>query len=130
MKPTDETPPLWERQAWESVASFEYFHRYYLSQTGLRSVSEAYRRWEADNKKGGIEGAKNKKGVTARPSNGFSRISTAKNMRGQLVHPDAVGWEVRAKAWDDHLAALDRERWTRRRAEWADNGYPPTYLLT
>jgi hypothetical protein len=129
MRQAEEKTPLWERQSWESATSFSYFHTYYLSQPPLRSVADAYRKWEADSKKGDSGGAKNKKGQTVRPSNGFSRLAQAKNASGELVHPDAVGWEVRARAWDDHLAAIDRERWAKRRAEWAEQEWDTSQKL-
>ncbi len=100
---TDEHNP-WERQPWDTSASFQAF-RVYLEQEAPRSVVEAYRQ------KTGKEKAK----VSQAPG-GWNNWAGGKDYKGDPI-PDALPWAKRAEAWDDHLAEQDILKWEQRRAE-------------
>lgn len=100
--------PLWERQEWDSRASFNYFHKYYLSQIAPRSLNKAYRMARSDK---GIKEASNKHAPGA-----WKNWHTAKNYSGKSIK-GAVGWLDRANAWDDHCAKHDIDQWEKRRKE-------------
>ena len=100
---TDDLNP-WERQSWDTSASFQAF-RVYLEQEAPRSVVEAYRQ------KTGKEKAK----VSQAPG-GWNNWAGGKDYKGDPI-PNALTWAKRAEAWDDYLAAQDALRWEQRRAE-------------
>jgi len=98
--------PLWERQPWDTAASFDRFHRFYLPQERPRSVVEAYRRYRQTT---GKDPAK----IRQAPG-GWNNWAAGRDSKGQPIE-GAKTWEQRAQAYDDHLAKLDRERWEARR---------------
>lgn len=111
---------LWERQTWDTAASFRSFN-YYLAQKPPRSVDESYRLWLAD------------KYPHKRPINATKRAAKAWRAwsRGQtpkgIPIPDTKTWQQRAAAYDDYLAALDRQLWESRRLQvkeddWRQSG--------
>lgn len=97
---------LWERQEWDSRASFQYFHTYYLSQIAPRSLDKAYRNYRED--KGEKPGSK--KDATPAWRNWFQ----AKNYSGKKIK-NAVGWTGRAEAFDDWCAENNIDQWIERR---------------
>lgn len=86
---------IWERQEFDTEASFNAFHKYYLSQEPPRSVDEAYRRWYANRHGAGTEQGRIAPGI----------------WRGWAWPKDNPSWGNRAQAFDDHLAALQRAKW-------------------
>lgn len=103
--------PLWERQPWDTAASFDRFHRFYLPQERPRALDEAYHDYLAE-RRGLQKGAKE---VTSKRAPGqWQRWFRAQDGAGQPID-GAKSWEQRAQAYDDHLAELDRERWEARR---------------
>lgn len=103
---TDETPRPWERQPYDTQASWVYF-QLYQEQDPPRSVLVAYRKWRR--REGVNEAAPPKK-----LPGSWSNLSAGKTRRGDPI-PGAMTWEQRALAWDDHLAALERQKWAERR---------------
>ena len=103
--------PLWERQPWDTAASFDRFHRFYLSQERPRALDEAYRDYLAE-RRGLQKGAKEV--ASKRAPGQWQRWFRAQDGGGQPID-GAKTWEQRAQAYDDHLAQLDRERWEARR---------------
>jgi len=101
--------PLWERQPWDTDASFAKFHAYYLAQDAPRSLNEAYRRYRLQ--QGSRRVASD--GPIYAPGS-WQQWYRGQNTKGE-VKPGAVGWDERARAWDNHQAQLDRERWEARR---------------
>ncbi len=101
--------PLWERQPWDTTASFDRFHRFYLPQERPRSLNEAYRRYRSE--KGQKEARPD---ATLEAPGSWRRWFRAQDGAGQPID-GAKTWEQRAQAYDDHLAQLDRERWEARR---------------
>lgn len=97
---------LWERQSWDTQASFSRFHKYYLSQASPRSLNKAYRRYRTDT------GQKQdrKKEASAAWRNWFR----GKNYRGKGI-TGAIGWAKRATAFDDYCAQHDVDKWIERR---------------
>ncbi len=105
--------PLWERQPWDTPASFDRFQRYYLSQSPPRSLDEAYRRYRAE-RPGPQTGCK--PATIGRAPGSWRRWARGQDGQRQPI-PGAATWEARALAWDDHQAALERQRWETRRRE-------------
>jgi len=103
-------PQLWERQAWETPAMFRAFHEYYLPQRPPRSVDEAYRTWWQKPERS-YEQARKKVATGA-----WRAWSRGQKSNGVPI-PDSIPWTKRAQAFDDHLAALDRQKWEDRRLE-------------
>ena len=110
--------PLWERQPWDTSASFDRFVRFYLPQTPLRSVEAAYRAYYVE-----------KRGLTAGETpvekaapGSWQRWSRGQDIRGQAID-GAKSWADRAQAYDDHLAALERTKWEKRRAKIVERDY-------
>ncbi len=106
--------PLWERQAWDTQASFNHFHRYYLSQEPPRSVGKAFRNMRAD------KGIKEDKQKGAPGS--WRNWSQAKNRKDKKIK-NAIGWSERAMAYDDFLASQDVDEWVERRNEIRQQDY-------
>lgn len=102
--------PLWERQPWDTPASWEKFHTYYLAQAPPRSLNEAYRRYRTE--QGQTQASP---GAPEAPGS-WRRWYRAQDGHGQPI-PGAAPWNERAQAWDDHLAAQDRQRWDARRRD-------------
>ena len=90
----------WERQTWDTDASFAAFQAYLRT----RSVPEAYRQ------KPGKSQAKQAPGV-------WNNWAAAKNAKGKLI-PGALTWKQRAAAWDDHLARQERQGEEEERRRW------------
>ncbi len=97
---------LWERQKWDTPASFKAFARY-LSQEVPRTVNKA---WRDSEKAGGKEVVK--KNANSR----WRNWSNAINRKGKKFK-GAYTWLERANAYDDYQAWLDRDVWEKRRAE-------------
>ena len=106
---------LWERQPWDTDASYAAFALYYFSQKPPRSVNEAYRT------KNPIRVAKGQQDARNAPSN-WRRWSTGKDPKNRqkyyiLQHDDGTqetkivpSWADRAQAFDDHQLKLAREK--------------------
>jgi hypothetical protein len=95
-------PKLWERQSWDTDTSYERFLTFYLPQDVPRSLDAAYRAFK------GLH--KGDKGVTKFPRaprvwrNWYAgKDNTAKPISR------AVGWDIRAKAWDAERHAKQLE---------------------
>jgi len=100
--------PLWERQAWDTAASFKAFRTWLLQEQRPRSLDAAYRQqvgreWYAG-------------GTRIRASDTWRRWYQAKGKDGERI-PGARTWEERARAYDDHLAEQERLKWEARRRE-------------
>jgi len=98
--------PLWERQPWDTAASFKVFQLWLQQEQRPRSLDAAYRshvgrEWYAN-------------GTRIRASDACRRWYQGRDKDGQPID-GAKTWEQRAQAYDDHLAQLDRERWEARR---------------
>ncbi len=98
---------VWERQSWDTPASFAAFHDHYLPQMAPRSLLKAFNR--ARREKGIKRAAKSLPGNWGRWSLGF-------NPKGKKIK-NSIKWAARANAWDDHLANLDIDTWAARRKE-------------
>ncbi len=96
---------LWERQPWDSDASFACFQIWLLQDERPRSLDAAYRVYV------GRERYAN--GTLIRASDHARRWYQAKNGKGEPI-PNAKTWPERAAAYDDHLAEQDRLRWEQR----------------
>lgn len=97
---------LWERQKWDTQASYKYFHTYYLSQTPPRSVGKAFRKMRADK---GI-----KEGKQKGASGSWRNWAQAKNRKSKKIK-GAIKWSERAKAYDDFMFEQNRDEWEERR---------------
>jgi hypothetical protein len=95
----------YERQPYDTPAAWAYF-QLYLEQDPPRSINEAYRVWLAR------KGRKLARKIGAPGS--WRNLSTGKAPSGNPL-PGALTWAERAAAWDDHLAALERNKWVERR---------------
>jgi len=113
-----DAPQLWERQPWDTPTSFKVLQRWLL-QTRPRSLDAAYREHV-----GRDYYASGRKIVASDTCRYWYQGRSPKGERlfdnGQPVPT----WQDRARAYDDHLAALDRERWEQRQrelreADWA-----------
>lgn len=100
-----EQAALWERQSWDTDASFACFQIWLLQDARPRSLDAAYREYV------GRERYAN--GTLIRASDHARRWYQAKNGKGRPIE-GAKTWEARAAAYDDHLAAQDRQRWEQR----------------
>jgi hypothetical protein len=103
--------PLWERQPWDSTASFAAFQLWLLQAERPRSLDAAYRVHV------GRESYAN--GTLLRASNAWRRWYQGRDPKGERrLHAGrpVPTWSDRAQAYDDHLADLDRARWEQRRA--------------
>lgn len=99
---------LWERQEWDTQVGFKYFHTYYLSQVGRRSLNKAYR----DNRT--EIGQKPDRDLEA-PS-AWRNWFQARNYSGKKIKR-AVTWTKRAEAFDDYCAEHNIDQWVKRREE-------------
>ena len=97
----------WERQPYDTPASWVYF-QIYLELDPPRSINEAYRIYRA---------RKGKKTARNQGAPGHWReLAAGKDWNGQPID-GALTWADRAAAWEDHLAALERQKWVKRRLE-------------
>jgi len=110
----EEERPFWERQPWDTQASFERFHRFYLAQESPRSLNEAYRRYRSET------GQKPARGIEAPGS--WRQWFRGQNSGGKRI-PGALTWEERADAYDDHVAERERRRWESRRRGIREEDY-------
>lgn len=92
----------WERQSWDTAASYRAFHDFYLLQDPPRLIDAAFRGYRDE-----PEGSK-------RTANAYFRRWARGHGSDDKPIKGAIPWEARAAAWDDHLRALDREMWERR----------------
>ncbi len=104
---------LWERQKWDTQASFKAFHKFYLSQDAPRTVNRGYQDHQKSIGKKQVK--KNAPGRWRNWSNGLTL--KGKKIRG------AYTWLDRANAYDDYQAWLDRDVWEKRRAELREKEY-------
>jgi hypothetical protein len=101
---TDEPKP-WERQPYDTQASWTYF-QLYLEQDPPRSALAAYRKYRSQK---GLNEA-----VVKHLPGSWRNMAVGKTNSGNPI-PNAMTWEYRALAWDDHLATLERLKWVERR---------------
>lgn len=99
---------LWERQPWDTDASFACFQIWLLQDERPRSLDAAYRTYV------GRERYAN--GTLIRASDHARRWYQAKNGKGQPI-AGAKTWTERAAVYDDHLAKQDRLKWEQRHRE-------------
>ena len=97
---------LWERQEWDTQTSFNYFHTYYLSQMGGRSLNKAYRDYRLH-----IGDKPDMK--TVAPS-AWRNWFKAMNYSGKKIK-GAATWEKRAEAFDDYCAENNIDQWVKRK---------------
>lgn len=97
---------LWERQEWDTGASFKAFHNYYLPQFPPRSLVKAYKIYRES--KGADKGKIKQASGTWRKW-AVGRNSADKKIRG------SIAWKKRAAALDDYFAAQDIDKWEERR---------------
>lgn len=100
--------PLWERQDWDTDASFAAFQLWLLQEDRPRSLDAAYRL------KVGRESYTG--GTQIRASDTWRLWFQARDKTGQPI-AEAVTWTARAKAWDDHLAEVERQKWAERQSQ-------------
>ena len=108
-----EDKTLWERQPWENQTSWALF-QHYLNLEAPRTLTRAYALYRAA--RGLKEAAK--KDVPG----SYRNLAQGKRGNGDEI-PGSVTFEVRAMAFDDHVAALEREKWIKRKlalreSEW------------
>jgi hypothetical protein len=103
--------PLWERQDWDSAASFAAFQKWLLQDLAegeQRSLDAAYRLHVGRQSSAG--------GTRLRASATWRRWYHAEDGQGDAIS-GAKNWEDRAKAYDDYLADKRRRKWERRALE-------------
>ena len=122
-KPTDEfkANPIWERQAWDTEKSYEYFRNFYLGvPTTERSVRDSYRRYR--------ESIGAPKRISPQPSGTWVNYANGCDSRGLKkkgsIYEHSRTWAQRANAYDDNERAIreqiDREIWIERRRKVRD----------
>jgi hypothetical protein len=110
--------PLWERQPWDTAASFAAFQRWLLQDERPRSLDAAYRAH--------VGRESYASGTPLRASDAWRRWYQGRDANGarrQYQSRPVPTWSDRAQAYDDHLAELDRVVWEQRRvavreADW------------
>ena len=106
---------LWERQTWDTNASYKAFKDYYLAAEGPGRLINAYRAYRREmRRERGANEARRKK-ITAVPGS-WSNWSRAKDRNGDSI-PGAVTWEQRAAAFDKHLVAKELAQLAERKAK-------------
>lgn len=122
-KPTDEfkANPIWERQAWDTDKSYEYFRQFYLEVPATeRSMRDSYRRYR--------ESIGAPKQNTPQPSgtwvNYFNGADSSGRKKKGSLYEHSRTWAQRANAYDDNERAIreqvDREIWIERRRKVRD----------
>lgn len=112
--------PLWEKQPWESAQAFRAFHTCYLAQDPPRSLEAAYRAYRLN---GGCAEVDRLKAPGT-----WQNWARGQNHRGALI-AGSSSWAERGQAWEDHLAALDREKWEQRRKQIREDDWEAGQLL-
>lgn len=115
---SDEQPEPWERQAWDTNASYEAFKNYYLpAASGVGRLIRAYRAYEQDmaEKKGqtavGGETAENEHGIkkTKKPRNPKNKSSVSGTWSAWHRGLDRHGQRIEGVlTWAERAAAFDR----------------------
>jgi hypothetical protein len=100
--------PLWERQPWDSAASFAAFQTWLLQTDRPRSLDAAYRAVVLQESYIGP--------TQTRASKGWRRWYQARQRSGEPI-PNAKTWEERAQAWDSYQAEIARKQWEDRQQE-------------
>lgn len=113
MSDQEEKRPLWERQPWDTDGSFSKFQIYYLSQLPPRSLDEAYRQYLRTRHKDAPE-TQLIEILKRRPDGAWVDWFYGRNTKHQPL-PGAVGWQARARAYDDHIWA-ERREWHKRKS--------------
>jgi len=95
---------IWERQPWETEISFGHFQKFYLLQVPPRSLVKAYRRYLVEAR------GWDENDIIRKPAPGsWQRWHKGKDNQNNPAHPDAVGWEERADAYDKYTNFTDNE---------------------
>ena len=141
---SDEERPLWERQEWDTEASYERFIKYYLSQDPPRNLTQAYRDYCVQEREMSVDETQS----LVRADGTWNRWASGRDTNGGR-YPT---WAERAQAYDDHIwnsrrEWLKRERWeiaekgleqvramldypiVRQRRQEVENGRPVTYII-
>jgi hypothetical protein len=110
------SPCLWNRQAWDTDKSYAAFRDYYLVlDRKHRSLSEAYRRYALKTRGKPVR----TNGKSLQPNGLWQQWFRGQDSKGKrpagTVFENAVCWEVRARAWDDHQDRLWEDEWLERR---------------
>lgn len=113
---------LWERQPWDTAASYDRFARFYLPQTGQRSVDAAYRQYYAERHELDVGGEAVGKKVAP---GSWQRWSRGQDIKGNKI-PGARSWAKRAQAFDDHVFAEARAANKAKRLETLEKGLSTT----
>jgi len=95
MTSTDGRSPLWERQPWDTNASYKAFKEYYLPAEEPGRLANAYREYRRQT--GG------KQAATKVPGN-WSAWARGRHPTSGEPLPDAATWAERAAAFDAHVA--------------------------
>ena len=116
----DDERPLWERQPWDTGASYKAFKDYFLPAAEPGALINAYRAYRRDNRReSGANQARRKKiddsQITAVPGS-WSNWSRARNSKGEPI-PGAVTWEQRKAAFEAHLAGKELAKLAERKAK-------------
>ncbi len=91
---TDDQVPLWERQPWDTTASYKAFKTYYLpASANPFPLITAYRKYRLD--KGATQAPRNTSGAWVSWSRGLT--ANGKPLDGSRP------WKARADAWNAHL---------------------------
>lgn len=121
----DEGVPLWERQPWDTDASYAAFRECYLPQPLPRTYNAAYMKWcERQNRTPYFH---KKTGRFTADSRFLEWASAAK--RGKDPHPagtiyeHAVDWKTRAHAWDAEQDRLAEKVLADRRRKLVEDEY-------
>lgn len=91
-----EETALWERQWWDTNASFHAFSVYYFPQQPQRSVDKAYRRAKPKNLKGN-------KRDTRKAARVWRQWAQGRTNKGDKVKGGKT-WQERMAAWDSKIA--------------------------
>jgi hypothetical protein len=95
MTSTDGRPPLWERQPWDTNASYQAFKDYYLPAEEPGRLLKAYQEYRRQ---------KGAKGAADSVPGNWSRWSRGRHPTSGEPLPDAASWAERAAAFDAHVA--------------------------
>lgn len=115
--------PLWERQPWDTNASYQAFKDYYLPENEPGRLIKAYRQyWQETGREKGTKGARKNSTVhvdsrepTAVPGR-WSAWSRGCDSNGKPI-PNAYTWAQRAAAFDAHIAHLELQKLAKAKAK-------------
>lgn len=115
------TPEPWERQPWDTNASYAAFHNYYLVlETEKRSTARAYRHYRQDH-------GHTPKGRGRQANAQWTKWAAGLNYRGKKpkgsAYENSLTWAERAAAYDAVVFAKQRDTWEARREKIRQREY-------